>query len=512
MVLCCHGGRASEALLTKDGGGRFGVAPGAAFGPLPNDMAWHGRAWRASSAAFTRCTRSASSWSDVVTTAKKVVASDGAEASMTRDPLEVVGQDLSSLRHNIATLLGSGHPSLDRIAKYYFAAEGKHVRPMIVLLMCKATNGLSATWHTQRAAAVGEHVDIPMTRASVLNDANPSAAHPHAPVAAAPRTTPYVPTLQSTILPTQRRLAEITEMIHVASLLHDDVIDESPLRRGAPSAPSSFGNKLSILGGDFLLGRASIALARLRDPEVTELMSTVIANLVEGEVMQLKSMASDQVPVTDVQSARPSAEVMERFWHAYDQAPAGRDDAPSAALFEFYLQKTYLKTASLMAKSARSATVLGGCGTWSNQLASMTADERASAAAVCDAAYTFGRNVGISFQLVDDLLDFHATTEAFGKPSGGADLKLGLATAPVLYAWQQYPDSNLGALVQRRFSQPGDVEQALALVHKSDGLSRTAALARYHADTAQQALLTLPPSDARAALEKLNHQIITRAR
>jgi len=105
---------------------------------------------------------------------------------MTRDPLEVVGQDLSSLRHNIATLLGSGHPSLDRIAKYYFAAEGKHVRPLIVLLMCKATNGLSATWHTQRAAAVGEHVDIPMTRASVLNDANPSAAHPHAPVAAAP--------------------------------------------------------------------------------------------------------------------------------------------------------------------------------------------------------------------------------------------------------------------------------------------------------------------------------------
>ena len=84
MVLCRHRGRASEALLTKDGGGRFGVAPGAAFGPLPNDMAWHGRAWRASSAAFTRCTRSASSWSDVVTTAKKVVASDGAEASMTR--------------------------------------------------------------------------------------------------------------------------------------------------------------------------------------------------------------------------------------------------------------------------------------------------------------------------------------------------------------------------------------------------------------------------------------------
>ena len=66
---------------------------------------------------------------------------------------------------------------------------------------------------------------------------------------------------------------------------------------------------------------------------------------------------------------------------------------------------------------------------------------------VCDAAYQFGRNVGLAFQLVDDLLDFKSTSEAFGKPSGGADLQLGLATAPVLYAWQQFPDSALRELV-----------------------------------------------------------------
>ena len=447
--------------------------------------------------------------------AKAAISGDDALASLTRDPLDVVGQDLSSLRHNIAALLGSGHPSLDKIAKYYFAAEGKHVRPMIVLLMSKATNGLSPAWQAHRVAAVGEHVDLAMSRPDVLNDANPSATNPHIPQAAEASTHPYEPALQSTILPTQQRLAEITEMIHVASLLHDDVIDASPLRRGAPSAPSTFGNKLSILGGDFLLGRASIALARLRDPEVTELMSTVIANLVEGEVMQLKATDSEQVPVTDVQSARPSNEVMERFWFAYDQGSSSAmsvSGAPNALLFEFYLQKTYLKTASLIAKSARSATVLGGCGTWSNQQSDMTPQQRADAATVCDAAYTFGRNVGIAFQLVDDMLDFHATTEAFGKPSGGADLKLGLATAPVLYAWQQYPDSRLGTMVQRRFSEPGDVEQALSLVHKSEGMQRTAALARYHADVAQHALSMLPPSDARAALETLNQQIITRAK
>lgn len=466
--------------------------------------------------------RSASSWADVVQTAKNAVASDATSAaqgaaavsSLTHDPLAVVGQDLSVLRQSISTLLGSGQPSLDRIAKYYFAAEGKHVRPMMVLLMAKATNGLSAAWGMQRAHAIGEDVDKPMNRASVLNDVNPTAPPPPSPTAPRPLPAQYEIKLQHTILPTQRRLAEITEMIHVASLLHDDVIDASPLRRGAPSAPSTFGNKMSILGGDFLLGRASIALARLRDPEVTELMSTVIANLVEGEVMQLRAQetVSERVPVTDLMSTMPSAEELERCWTAY--APSTRDAAvaPTRHQFQVYLQKTYLKTASLMAKSARSAAVLGGCGEWATQSYAMSATQRADAAAVCDAAYAYGRHVGMAFQLVDDLLDFHATTEAFGKPSGGADLKLGLATAPVLYAWQELADSPLGTLVARRFSEPGDVEQALELVHRSQGLARTAQLARYHTEAAHKALAVLPASDARAALAQLNEQIVTRVK
>lgn len=143
-------------------------------------------------------------------------------------------------------------------------------------------------------------------------------------------------------------------MIHVASLLHDDVIDASDQRRGEPSAPSAFGNKLSILSGDFLLGRASVALARLGSREVVELLATVIANLVEGEVLQLRATAN----------------------------PA---KAPTAAGFEEYMRKTYLKTASLMAKSARAAVILGGCGK--------------EAAWVKDVAYGYGRNLGIAFQV-----------------------------------------------------------------------------------------------------------------
>jgi geranylgeranyl pyrophosphate synthase len=82
----------------------------------------------------------------------------------------------------------------------------------------------------------------------------------------------------------QRRLAEITEMIHTASLFHDDVIDKADTRRGAPSANGAFGNKLAILAGDFLLARASVGLARLRSLETVELLSTVIEHLVKGEV------------------------------------------------------------------------------------------------------------------------------------------------------------------------------------------------------------------------------------
>jgi hexaprenyl-diphosphate synthase len=144
-------------------------------------------------------------------------------------------------------------------------------------------------------------------------------------------------------------------MIHVASLLHDDVIDSSPLRRSQPSAPSAFGNKLSILSGDFLLGRASVALARLGSREVVELLATVIANLVEGEVMQLRA------------TSEPETE-------------------PTRKGFEDYMRKTYLKTASLMAKSARAAVILGGCG-------------RGDMEWVKDVAYGYGRNIGIAFQV-----------------------------------------------------------------------------------------------------------------
>lgn len=325
------------------------------------------------------------------------------------DPLRLVSKEMKFLTGNIRKLLGSGHPSLDRAAKYYTQAEGKHMRPLIVLLMSRATHLCPKAPESpdmHRASSPAQYTPIPIdtsiTPLSILRDHNPSTAN--APIAAEAITS------DTDILPSQRRLAEITELIHTASLLHDDVIDHSVSRRGSPSANLEFGNKMAVLAGDFLLGRASVALARLRNAEVVELLATVIANLVEGEFMQLKNTAADE------------------------KRPVWSEEA-----LGYYLNKTYLKTASLISKSCRAAALLGG-----------------ASAETVEAAYGYGKNLGLAFQLVDDMLDYTRSEVELGKPAG-ADLELGLATAPLLFAWRDRPE--LGELVGRKFAQEGDVQK-----------------------------------------------------
>lgn len=331
---------------------------------------------------------------------------------MSVDPLRIVGKEMLYLTKNIRQLLGSGHPILDTVAKYYTQSEGKHVRPLLVLLMSQATFSAPKAPRNYMTPA-STSIDEPITPSTILSDLNPSSPSTN-PLSASALDTAYT-TGQSDILPAQRRLAEITELIHTASLLHDDVIDHSTSRRSAPSANIAFGNKMAVLAGDFLLGRASVALARLRDSEVTELLATVIANLVEGEFMQLKNTAQDE------------------------HNPMWTEDT-----ITYYLQKTYLKSASLISKSCRAAALLGQ-----------------SSPAVVEAAYEYGKNLGLAFQLVDDMLDYTISTAELGKPSG-ADLELGLATAPLLFAWKD--NSELGAMVGRKFSAEGDVQKVSPLL------------------------------------------------
>ncbi|KAH6896695.1 isoprenoid synthase domain-containing protein [Thelonectria olida] len=409
------------------------------------------------SASLHTSPRRDSAWGAAVQVASNVVSNVVKKASkdaMTVDPLRTVAKEMKFLTGNIRKLLGSGHPSLDRAAKYYTQAEGKHVRPLIVLLMSRATYLCPKSpepFHNQTARGI----DTAMSPAQILADINPSAS---VPLSAAEI---EVPQANSDILPSQRRLAEITELIHTASLLHDDVIDHSISRRGSPSANLEFGNKMAVLAGDFLLGRASVALARLRNPEVVELLATVIANLVEGEFMQLKNTERDE-----------------------------RNPKWSEETVTYYLQKTYLKTASLISKSCRAAALLGNADI-----------------VTVEAAYSYGRNLGLAFQLVDDLLDYTQSGKDLGKPAG-ADLELGLATAPLLFAWKQMPE--LGALVGRKFAQEGDVARARELVLQSDGIEQTRALAQDYADKAIQAIAHFPDSEAKDGLIEMAEKTLKR--
>ncbi|KAK9369620.1 isoprenoid synthase domain-containing protein [Lipomyces kononenkoae] len=378
------------------------------------------------------------------------------------DPLSVIAAEMTNLTNNIRNLLGSAHPNLDTAAKYYVQSQGKHIRPLLVLLMSQAVLTAPKSDRYEQMYNVDESIS-PL---DILRDFNPTniMSTITTTVSRSPTVGTKVQTVdtETGILPSQRRLAEITEMIHAASLLHDDVIDEAELRRGNLSGNSAFGNKMAILAGDFLLARASVALARLRNAEVTELISTVIANLVEGEVMQLKNTAPEDA-VTGV--ATP-------------------------ATFDYYLEKTYLKTASLISKSCRSAAVLAGAR-----------DD------IIESAYQYGRNLGIGFQLVDDLLDYTITESDLGKPAG-ADLQLGLATAPALFAWKQYPE--LGPMIRRKFSQPGDVDKSRQLVAKSDGVEKTRQLAKDYCDNAREAIASFPDSSAKDALIDMTVTVLNR--
>ncbi|KAF9490735.1 terpenoid synthase [Pleurotus eryngii] len=428
--------------------------------------------------------------------------------SKTVDPYTLLAPSLTVVRTNLLGLLGSAHEGLTEIAQYYFLHPSKQLRPLLVLLFSAATNGVGRGWDAKRWAAEcegaggrGEELDQPLSRPDVLNDWNPNMPdHTRSfdtvfelrpPISQTPRiqlppdfASASVPGLSQslTLLPTQLRLAQIVEMIHVASLLHDDVIDKSPLRRGAASAPSAFGNKLTVLGGDFLLGRASTALSRLGDNEVVELIASVIANLVEGEILQLREVIKASA---DGSSNANVAPAMADF-------PAKVDVSREA--WGIYLRKSYMKTASLMAKGARAAVVLGGCKEgeiWK------------------EVAYAYGRNIGIAFQLVDDILDYAEGESTMGKP-GGADLQLGLATGPALYAWEEFPE--MGPLISRKFKEDGDVELARELVKRSAGVERTRDLAMQYANKAREVLQFLPESDARVALEVLTDRVVKRTR
>lgn len=452
--------------------------------------------------------RGKSSFSAALAAVSKLVT----PSIMLKNPVSLVSNEMNTLAKNIMALIGSGHPVLNRVTSYYFETEGKKVRPLLVLLLSRALAEIPLEQRTQNLI---DSVDVPedpiysrpsksLLFESPANNLSPldilHGIKPLNPLTKGPEPLPEAEFDHDRgILPKQRRLAEIVEMIHTASLLHDDVIDHSDTRRGRASGNVAFTNKMAVLAGDFLLGRATVAISRLRNPEVVELMSNSIANLVEGEFMQLKNTAVEDASVIN-QGNKPlpaASKTLNNEVHDYRVPRAVGEGFTHEQIietaFDYYLHKTYLKTAALISKSSRAAAILSGVDR-----------------TVVDQCYEFGKNIGICFQLVDDMLDFTVSAKNLGKPAG-ADLDLGIATSPVLFAWKA--DPSLGPLIERNFSHPGDIEKTAEAVAKYNGVLETRKLAKRYRDQALRNLRkTLPESDARSALEFLTNSILTRGK
>ncbi|GAB2249841.1 hypothetical protein Droror1_Dr00013200 [Drosera rotundifolia] len=344
------------------------------------------------------------------------------------DPFSLVADELSILADRLRDIVIAEVPKLTSAAEYFFefGVEGKRFRPTILLLMATALH-------------VPVSVPAPVPPPNVVMD-----------------------TFGMDLRARQRCIAEITEMIHVASLLHDDVLDDADTRRGIGSLNSVMGNKLAVLAGDFLLSRACVALASLKNTEVVSLMAKAVQHLVTGETMQMTTTSEERCSM------------------------------------EYYMQKTYFKTASLISNSCKAIALLAGQTT-----------------EVATLAYDYGKNLGLAYQLIDDVLDFTGTAASLGKGSL-SDIRHGIITAPILFAMEQIP--RLRDVVERGLSDPEDVDLALEYLGRSHGIQRAKDLAAKHATLASEAINSLPHSDdedvqrSRRALVDLTRRVLTRTK
>ncbi len=258
--------------------------------------------------------------------------------------------------------------------------------------------------------------------------------------------------------PERYELAAIVEFIHTATLLHDDVVDESALRRGRATANSMFGNAASVLVGDFLYSRAFQMMVSVNRMRVLQVLADATNVIAEGEVLQLMNMHDPDLAVTD------------------------------------YLQVIRFKTAKLFEASARLGAVLAGAD-----------------AALEEACADFGRSLGTAFQLVDDLLDYEGDPQELGK-NVGDDLREGKPTMPLLLAMGRATDAE--RTLMRQAIEHGERErlpEILAIVRRTGALDATRAAALAEADKARAVLSSLPESRARAALLDLCTRSINRS-
>ncbi len=258
----------------------------------------------------------------------------------------------------------------------------------------------------------------------------------------------------------QHKLAAAVEFIHTATLLHDDVVDESDMRRGSETANIIWGNPSAVLVGDFLFSRAFQLMVEDGSLDVLKILADASAIIAEGEVMQIAT-------TNDLETT---------------------EDA--------YLEVIRSKTAALFSAACRVGAVVA---------------ERPAAEE--EALDSFGRNLGVIFQLIDDVLDYSAQQATLGKTIGD-DFKEGKITLPVILAFRRGSEEDRGfwkRTVEEGEQTDEDLDQAISLMVRHNALADTVERARHYGGRARDALAIFPESDMKAALDATIDFCIERA-
>ena len=304
--------------------------------------------------------------------------------------LSLIAQDMSEVDRIIHDRLSSGVPLVGQVSQYIIAAGGKRLRPALLLLMAKAI-GFEG--------------------------------------------------------PQRHPMAAVVEFIHTATLLHDDVVDESTLRRGRPTANQSFGNPASVLVGDFLYSRAFQMMVESGQMRVMEVLAEATNVIAEGEVLQLMNMHDPDISV------------------------------------ESYLRVIRYKTAKLFEASARLGAVLAD-----------------ASPEVEDACASYGRAMGTAFQLIDDALDYDGDSQALGK-NVGDDLREGKTTLPLLIAMERStPDQRALLRSAIEHGEQERLSEIVDIVRATGALEATREAARAEVNLACQSLNLLPANKWREFL------------
>jgi octaprenyl-diphosphate synthase len=321
---------------------------------------------------------------------------------MTAQPIyDPVADDFKRVNDLITRRLASNVPLVEKIAQYIVDSGGKRLRPLLVLLTSRAL-GYDGEDHL--------------------------------------------------------KLAAVIEFLHTATLLHDDVVDTSDLRRGRTTANARWGNAPSVLVGDFLYSRAFQMMVELNSIAIMDILSSATAVIAEGEVQQLMNVKNP-----DVSEAQ-------------------------------YMEVIRSKTAMLFEAASHTGALLAGAE--SGQAGAMR---------------LYGEHLGLAFQLVDDVLDYRGDAEAMGK-NVGDDLAEGKATLPLIHA-MAHGGEDARKLIRKAIRKGGldDLDDILRTVETSGALAYTMSKAADHAAKAADCLQSLPDSDHKTALALLAELAVARA-